>query len=197
MKRITVAISGASGAPYAVRLLEALINAECAIHLTISRPAALVLNHEMNLRVDLENFSPEMLIGEPTDRIHYHHYDDISAPIASGSFPTDAMVIVPCSMSTLAGVAAGLGNNLILRAADVALKEGRPLVLVPRETPLSTIALENMARLSRAGACILPAMPAFYYGPKEVRDMVDFVVGKILNQLGVRHGLFRGWKGDK
>jgi 4-hydroxy-3-polyprenylbenzoate decarboxylase len=105
------------------------------------------------------------------------------------------MVIIPCSMSTLAGVASGLGNNLILRAADVTLKERRPLILVPRETPIGTIALENMLKAARAGACVLPAMPAFYQGPKSVDDMVDFVVGKVLNQLGVKHDLFGRWEG--
>ncbi len=196
MKRITVAISGASGAPYAVRLLQVLVDKGCRVHLTISEPAALVLKHEMDIVVDLERFSAESLIGRKTKRISYHHCNDISAPIASGTFPVDAMVIIPCSMSTLAGVAAGLGNNLILRAADVTLKEKRPLILVPRETPVGMIALENMLKVARAGACVLPAMPAFYQGPKKVDDMIDFIVEKVLNQLGVRHELFPNWGGD-
>lgn len=196
MKRIIVAMSGASGAPYAVKLLQVLVDKGCRVHLTISEPAALVLKHEMDIVVDLQRFSAQALIGRRTKRISYHHYNDISAPIASGTFPVDAMVIIPCSMSTLAGVAAGLGNNLILRAADVTLKEKRPLILVPRETPVGMIALENMLKAARAGACVLPAMPAFYQGPKTVDDMVDFIVGKVLNQLGVRHELFPNWGGD-
>lgn len=193
MPGIIVAISGASGAPYAVRLVQILVEKKCKVHLTISRPAAIVLKHEMDIDVDLRNFSAKSLIGKATKQIRYHHYDDISAPIASGTFPADGMVIIPCSMSTLAGVASGLGNNLILRAADVTLKERRSLILVPRETPLGTIAIENMLRVSRAGACVLPAMPAFYQGPQTVGDMVDFVVGKVLNQLRVPHDLFPRW----
>lgn len=197
MKKIVVALTGASGAPYGVRLLQALVEEDCQVHLTISKAAATVLKHEMDIDVDLRDFSLEPIIGRQAEQIHYHHYDDISAPIASGTFPIDAMVIIPCSMSTLAGVASGLGNNLILRAADVTLKEGRKLVLVPRETPVGTIALENMVRVSRAGGCILPAMPGFYQGPQAVADMIDFVVGKVLDQLQVRHDLFRRWKGEE
>ncbi len=197
MKKFVVALTGASGAPYGVRLLQALIEENCHVHLTISKAAATVLKHEMDIDVDLRDFSPEPIIGRQAEQIRYHHYDDISAPIASGTFPIDAMVIIPCSMSTLAGVASGLGNNLILRAADVTLKEGRKLVLVPRETPVGTIALENMVRVSRAGGCILPAMPGFYQGPQTVADMIDFVVGKVLDQLQVRHDLFRRWKGEE
>jgi 4-hydroxy-3-polyprenylbenzoate decarboxylase len=196
MKEIIIAISGASGSPYAVRLLRVLLERGCRVHLTISEPAALVLRQETGIDVDLNNFSPDALVGGPTDRLRYYHHADIAAPIASGSFRTDAMAIVPCSMSTLAGVAAGLGTNLILRAADVTLKEGRRLVLVPRETPLGAIALENMLRVSRAGGCVLPAMPAFYHRPQSVDDMVDFIVGKTLDQLGVEHDLFRRWGGD-
>ncbi|RJP66782.1 MAG: UbiX family flavin prenyltransferase [Candidatus Abyssobacteria bacterium SURF_17] len=195
MQNIIVAISGASGAPYAVRLLQILVEKQCKVHLTISRSAALVLNHEMDIKVDLRKFSAKSLIGKATKQISYHYYDDITAPIASGTFPVDAMVIIPCSMSTLAGVASGLGTNLILRAAEVTLKERRPLILVPRETPLGVIEIENMLRAARAGACILPAMPAFYQGPKTLNDMVDFVVGKVLNQLRIPHELFRKWSG--
>jgi 4-hydroxy-3-polyprenylbenzoate decarboxylase len=197
MKKIIVAVSGASGVPYAVRLLQVLVDTGCLVHLTISEPAALVLKHEMDIAVNLDEFSVKHLIGQETDRIRYHHYNDIAAPIASGTFPVDAMVVIPCSMSTLAGVAAGLGNNLILRAADVTLKEKRPLVLVPRETPVGMIALENMLKAARAGACVLPAMPAFYHGPKTVDDMIDFIVGKVLNQLKIRHDLFPTWEGDE
>jgi len=196
MKKIIVAISGASGAPYAIRLVQVLTDQGCRVHLTISEAAALVLKHETDIAINLKRFSAETLIGKKTKHISYHYYNDITAPIASGTFPVDAMVIIPCSMSTLAGVAGGLGNNLILRAADVTLKERRLLILVPRETPVGTIALENMLKAARAGACILPAMPAFYQGPNTVDDMVDFVVGKVLNQLGVQHNLFPQYGGD-
>ncbi len=197
MKKIIVAITGASGVQYAIRLLLALIDKRCHVHLTISKAAAKVLKHEMDIDIDLKDFSAVALTCRTTARISYYHFEDISAPIASGTFPADAMAIIPCSMSTLAGVASGLGGNLILRAADVCLKENRKLVLVPRETPLGAIAIENMLRAARAGACILPAMPAFYHGPKKIEDMVDFVVGKTLDQLGVPHELFHRWGGDE
>jgi 4-hydroxy-3-polyprenylbenzoate decarboxylase len=190
-KRITVAISGASGAAYAVRLLDALVERELKVYLTISQPATLVLRQEMNLAIDLSHFSPSQLIKRAAPHVSYYHYDDISAPMASGSFPIDAMVIIPCSMSTLAGVASGLGTNLILRAAQVTLKERRPLVLVPRETPLGIIELENMLKAARAGACILPAAPAFYHNPQTIQDMVDFLVVKVLNQLGIEDARHR------
>jgi 4-hydroxy-3-polyprenylbenzoate decarboxylase len=202
MKNITVAVTGASGARYAVRLLQALADAGCRVHLTISEAGAKVLKHETGIEVDLDNFSvaefsEAALAGRAGARIEYHRFDDIAAPIASGTYPIDAMAVVPCSMSTLAGIASGLANNLILRAADVTLKEQRKLVLVPRETPIGTIALENMLRASRAGACILPAMPAFYHGPEKMEDLVDFVVGKVLDQLDVQHDLLRRWEGEK
>ncbi len=195
MREIIVAITGASGARYAIRLLQALVDAGCRTHLTISEAGAKLLKHEMDIDVDLKDFSPAALTCRTTAQISYYRHDDIAAPIASGTFPVDAMVIIPCSMSTLAGVASGLASNLILRAADVTLKEGRKLILVPRETPLGTIALENMLRVSRAGACVLPAAPAFYHGPKRIEDLVDFVVGKTLDRLGVEHELFPRWGG--
>jgi 4-hydroxy-3-polyprenylbenzoate decarboxylase len=197
MKEITVAITGASGSQYAIRLLRALVDSGCRVHLTISKAGAKVLKHEMAIDIDLEDFSAVALTCRTTTQINYYHHDDIAAPIASGTFPIDAMVVMPCSMSTLAGIASGLAHNLILRAADVTLKENRKLVLVPRETPLGTIALENMLRASRAGACILPAMPAFYTGPKKIEDLVDFIVGKTLDQIGVPHDLLKRWGGDE
>ena len=193
MRGIIVAITGASGARYAIRLVEALADSGRRVHLTISEAGAKLLKHEMDINIDLKDFSPATLMSGDTALISYSHFEDIAAPIASGTFPVDAMVVIPCSMSTLAGIASGSASNLILRAADVTLKEGRKLILVPRETPLGTIALENMLRLSRAGACILPAMPAFYQGPESIEDMIDFVVGKTLDRLGVEHDLFPRW----
>jgi len=190
-------MSGASGIPYAIRLLNLLVEKDCKVHLTISAAAAVVLKHEMDIEIDLRGFAAESLLGRASPQVSYHHYEDISAPIASGTAPVDAMVIIPCSMSTLAGVASGLGSNLILRAADVTLKERRTLVLVPRETPLGVIALENMLRVARAGACVLPAMPAFYQKPEAIGDMVDFVVGKVLDHLGIAHELFPRWGGGE
>jgi 4-hydroxy-3-polyprenylbenzoate decarboxylase len=196
MREIIVAITGASGAPYAIKLLQELVDKGCRVHLTISDAGAQLLKHELNIEVDLKDFSPVALTCRTTTQISYYHYGDIAAPIASGTFPVDSMVVIPCSMSTLAGVASGLANNLILRAADVTLKENRRLILVPRETPLGTIALENMLRVDRAGACVLPAMPAFYQGPTKIDDMVDFVVGKVLDQLEISHDLFSRWGSD-
>jgi 4-hydroxy-3-polyprenylbenzoate decarboxylase len=193
-KIVTVAISGASGGAYAIRLLHALVEKQCKIYLSISKSAALVLQHEMKFDVDLHHFSVERLLGRPAPLISYYHYEDISAPIASGTCPVDAMVIIPCSMSTLAGVASGLANTLILRAAEVTLKEKRPLILVPRETPLGIIELENMLRAAKAGACILPAAPALYHNPQTINDLLDFVVGKVLTQLGFEHDFFHWGK---
>jgi 4-hydroxy-3-polyprenylbenzoate decarboxylase len=186
-KKIILAISGASGAMYAVRLLRVLAEKEYQVYLSISKSASVVLQHELKISIDLNHFLIDHLLGRPAPHVGYYHYDDISAPIASGSFPIDGMVIVPCSMSTLAGVASGLGTTLILRAAEVTLKERRPLILVPRETPLGIIDMENMLRAARAGACILPAMPAFYHNPATIDDMVSFVVGKVLDQLHIEH----------
>ena len=197
---IVLGITGASGAVYATRLLEILLRTGRRVHLTISPAGVEVLKTELGLAVDLENSTPRQL-GLPAERVEpgtlaYHHYRDYSAPIASGSFLTAGMVICPCSMGTLASVANGLSTNLIQRAADVHLKERRKLIVVPRETPLGSIALENMKRLSDAGAVVLAAMPGFYHQPKSIGDLVDFVVGRILDQLGVEKNLIPRW-GDQ
>ena len=194
---VVVGITGASGAVYATRLLEILVRAGRRVHLTVSPAGAEVLKTELGISVDLEKFDAGQL-GLPSERIEpgtlvYHHYRDYSAPIASGSFLTAGMVICPCSMGTLASVANGLSTNLIQRAADVHLKERRKLIVVPRETPLGSIPLENMKRLSDAGAVVLPAMPGFYHQPKSIADLVDFVVGRILDQLGIEKDLTQRW----
>ena len=192
---LVLAITGASGSIYGTRLLETLLAAGRRVHLTISPAGAQVLAHELDRRVSLENFDPADLLGdEPsTGELVYHHHGDFTAGIASGSFLTAGMAICPCSMGTLAAIAGGNSGNLIHRAADVHLKERRRLVLVPRETPLGSIGIENMRSVATAGAVILPASPGFYHQPKTIADLVDFVVGRICDQLGVEVELTRRW----
>ena len=196
MLPLVVGITGASGVPYAVRLVEVLLSAGREIHLSISPSGQAVLREELGRQVDLERFRIEDLLGGPgptSGIVHYHHYKDLMAPIASGSFLTAAMVICPCSGSTLAAVAHSMGENLIHRAAEVHLKERRKLVVVPRETPLSLPQLKNMQAIHEAGAVVLPASPGFYHGAETVADLVDFVVARICDQLGVGNALIRRW----
>ncbi len=190
---IVLAMTGASGAPYAVRLLQVLCRAGRTVHLTISESGAQVLREEMGLVVSLKRFDPGVFGDLGAGRIHYHHVADFSAGIASGSFRTGGMVVAPCSMSTLAAIAHGITTNLITRAADVHLKERRPLLLVPRETPLSLVHLENMTAVTRAGAVVLPAMPGWYHQPKTLDDLIAFVVGRICDQLGIDNDLIPRW----
>src|SRR3954469_10899541 len=195
---LAVAITGASGAVYSTRLLELLLQAGREVHLTISPSGAAVVKQELDRSIDIQRFDPKSLLLDAAadaaaKRLHYHHYTDYFSPLASGSFLTGGMVVCPCSGSTLSGIATGASNNLIQRAADVHLKERRKLILVPRETPLSIIHLDNMRRAAEAGAVILPAMPGWYHGVKSVQDLVDFVVARILDQLGVPHELMRRW----
>jgi flavin prenyltransferase len=193
---LVVAITGASGSPYAVRLLDVLLRAGRTVHLVISPAATQVMERELGVRIDLDRFDPATLLGPRNVNVaslHYHHFRDFSAGIASGSFLTAGMVVCPCSMGTVAAIAHGTSENLIHRAADVHLKERRKLVLVPRETPLGLIQLRNLVAAAEAGAVVLPAMPAFYTLPKAVSDMVDFVVGRVCDQLGVEHGLLKRW----
>src|SRR5262245_46922341 len=175
---LVVAMTGASGAPYGVRLLETLLRAGRTVHLSVSPAAVEVIEREMSRTVRLDGFRLEDLLGEVASRagpgqVQYHHYRNFQAGIASGSFLTGGMVICPCSMGTVAAVAHGLSENLIHRAADVHLKERRKLVLVPRETPLGVIQLRNLTACAEAGAVVLPAMPAFYTMPKTLQDVVD------------------------
>ena len=225
MNDIVLAITGASGSIYALRLLEVLLAAGSDVQLTISPAAVEVLKQELDIQLDLENFDESQLMPTDADlaadsklapsaprqrdsnvlssvlsenevtpgRLVYHHYQDFSAGIASGSFLTAGMVVCPCSMGTLGHLANGISSNLIHRAADVHLKERRKLIVVPRETPLGSIPLENMKRLADAGAVILPAMPGFYHNPVSIQDLIDFVVGRICDQLGIAQDLFHRW----
>jgi flavin prenyltransferase len=194
-RKIVVAVTGASGAAYSIRLLETLLAAGRDVHLTISTAAQIVLQRELDLTVDLEDFHPSALKLDG-GHIHYHHFQDQTAPIASGSFLTDGMVVCPCSGGTLSAIAHGASANLIHRAAEVHLKERRKLVLVPRETPLSMSHLDNMKRAAELGAVLMPAMPGFYHGVKTVGDLVDFVVSRILDQLGIENDLINRWGGS-
>ncbi|MFQ6073596.1 MAG: UbiX family flavin prenyltransferase [Candidatus Bathyarchaeia archaeon] len=183
--RLIVAITGASGVVYGKRLLEVLREKKVEVHLVVSKAAENVIEHELEMtKRELEKLAT-----------HVYDVDDLSAPIVSGSFKIDGMIVVPCSMKTLAGIAHGYSDNLILRAADVTLKEKRKLILVPRETPLSVVHLRNMLDLASQGVSILPAMPAFYHKPGNIEDLIDFVVGKALDLLGTEHELFKRWSG--
>lgn len=196
---LVVAITGASGAPYGVRLLEVLLAAGREVHLAVSPSGQAVIQEELGRRVDLERFDLAALLGRPAPtggRLHYHHHKNLMAPIASGSFLTAGMVICPCSGSTLAAVAHAMGENLIHRAAEVHLKERRKLVVVPRETPLSLPQLKNMQAIHEAGAVVLPAAPGFYARAETVSDLVDFVVARICDQVGVANTLIRRWGSD-
>src|ERR1043165_9691335 len=194
---LVLAMTGASGAPYGVRLLEVLLAAGRTVHLSASPAACPVIAQEPDRPVRLGHFRAEDLLvpealarlGDGLPRLKYHHFQDFSAGIASGSFLTGGMVVCPCSMGTVAAIAHGLSQNLIQRAADVHLKERRKLILVPRETPLGLVQLRNLAVCTQAGAVILPAMPAFYTRPASIQDMIDFIVGRICDQLKVEHQL--------
>jgi 4-hydroxy-3-polyprenylbenzoate decarboxylase len=194
---VTLALTGASGMAYGLRLLECLLAARVRVALVYSQAAQIVAKQELDLALPARPQDAAAFLGERyragSGLLQVYGRDDWYAPIASGSSPSAAMVICPCSMGTLAAIACGLADNLIERAADVALKEGRPLVLVARETPLSVIHLENMTRLARAGAVVLPANPGFYHHPQRVEDLVDFVVARVLDHLGVENEISARW----
>ena len=195
---IVVGITGASGAVYAQRLLEFLTGQDAAqVHLTISESGQKVLAHEVNADVDLKNFDLKKLLPHVAKRdaakVTYHHYKDFMTPIASGSFQTSAMIVCPCSGTTMSGIANASSSNLILRAADVHLKEKRRLIVVPRETPLSVLQIRNMEAIASAGATVMPASPGFYHGYDSVNQLVDFVVARILDHLEINHDLIKRW----
>jgi len=192
---ICLGITGASGAAYAVRMLEVLRVTGHSVHLSISPSGRDILREELGLAIDLEDFRLDQLLpgDDARGKIHYYHWQDFSAPMASGSALTAGMVICPCSGGTLSAVASGTSGNLIQRAAEVHLKERRKLVLVPRETPLSLTHIENMRQVTLAGAVVLPAAPGWYHGVRGVSDLVDFVVARICDQLGVEHTLAKRW----
>lgn len=214
-KPIVLAMTGASGAIYAVRLLKLLLAAGREVHFTLSPAAQAVIQQELGVTLDLRKLDLQVLLQDSYPKLSslklrdiaevmpeachlgghivYHHYQDYMTPIASGSFLTEGMVISPCSGSTLSGVVHAASNNLIQRAADVHLKERRKLILMTRETPLSTLQLENMARVSQAGATVLPASPGWYHTVNGLEDLVDFVVARILDHLGVEHRLMQRW----
>jgi 4-hydroxy-3-polyprenylbenzoate decarboxylase len=194
-QRLTVAICGASGSIYALSLLRELLARPLEAHVIASPAGRQVMSHELGYEENLSALLEKTFkaFRHPGASLVEHRAETFFAPPASGSFKHDGMVVVPCSMKTLAAIAAGVADNLITRAADVCLKERRPLILVPRETPLSAIHLENMLRAARAGALILPPVPAFYHGPKTVQDLVDFVVARILDHLGISHRLVGEW----
>jgi 4-hydroxy-3-polyprenylbenzoate decarboxylase len=194
--RIVVGICGASGSIYGIRLLKALLEQPWEVHLIISEAGKIVMAHELGFK---DNSSFEQFLEREDVRFHEdarlirHAPDDLLADSASGSFKHQGMVIAPCSMKTLAAVASGYATNLMERTADVCLKEKRPLVLVPRETPLNKIHLKNMIKAHNAGAIIMPPSPGFYFRPEAIDDLVDFIVARILDQLNIEHNLIGEW----
>jgi 4-hydroxy-3-polyprenylbenzoate decarboxylase len=195
-----LAITGASGAPYALRLLDVLLGQGERVDLMVSAPGQIVINMETELRLPGQTAGIQRVLSEQfgadTGQLRVFGREEWTAPVASGSSAPCAMVVCPCTTGTLAGIAAGTSNNLIERAADVAIKEGRKLVLVPREAPFSAIHLENMLKLARLGVVILPPSPGFYQKPASIADLVDFVVARILDQLGIENALSPRW-GDE
>ena len=197
-RHIVVAVTGASGSRFGLRTARALLESGQRVSLIISPSGQKVMQYEtgQSWTGSAQEITSTLHDYFQSDNIEYFAHDDLFAPVASGSSAPDAMVVVPCSMGTVGRIAAGLSNNLIERVADVALKERRQLILVPRETPFSTIHLENLLRLAQAGAQILPAMPGYYQRPTSLADLDDFLAGKILDSLRIEHRLFRRWGDD-
>jgi 4-hydroxy-3-polyprenylbenzoate decarboxylase len=195
-----LALTGASGAVYGLRLLECLLGAGERVQLLVSLPGQVVVSMETDVRLPARPAEIQRSLAErygaESDRLEVFGREEWTAPLASGSNAPRAMVVCPCTMGTLADIAVGASRNLIDRAADVVIKEGRKLILVPRETPFSAIHLENMLKLARMGVCILPPSPGFYHQPTGIQDLVDFVVGRILDQLDIEHDLAPRWGED-
>jgi flavin prenyltransferase len=190
MKKIVVGITGASGSIYAKRLIEVLLNEEIYVNIVATEKGRQVFKYELAL--DLDSWVKELT--KDYRNVKLEDNNNLFAGVASGSNKYDAVIILPCSMGTLAEISHGLSKNLLCRAADVALKEGRKLIIVPRETPLNSIHLENMLRLSKLGVGIIPAMPGFYHHPTSMNDLVDFLIGKILDYLNINNKLFNKWE---
>ncbi|MDO9220665.1 MAG: flavin prenyltransferase UbiX [Thiobacillus sp.] len=201
LNTVTLALSGASGMAYGLRLLECLLAADIDVNLLVSHAAHLVTKQELGVALPARASDLERQLSDSLNtrdgQLRVYGREDWNAPVASGSNPADAMVICPCSMGTLAAIAHGTSDNLIERAADVMLKEHKKLILVPREAPFSTLHLENMLKLSRMNAVILPANPGFYHRPQSVEDIIDFIVARILDQLGIEHALMARWGEDR
>lgn len=192
MPRFIVALTGASGVIYGITLARELLARDYEIHLVASEPARIVIEQELKWSpvTNWEALFHQKLPGN----LIYHDNSNIAASIASGSFITNGMVIIPCTMSTVASVANGMSNNLIERAADVMIKEKRPLIMVPRETPLSVIHLTNLLKLAQTGVQIVPAIPGYYHGPQTITDIVNFVVGKVMDSMGIPHNLYKRYE---
>lgn len=201
MKTITLAFTGASGLPYGMRLLQCLLQSGARVRLVYSQAAQVVAAQELGITLPSRPQDAGQVLGEHlgtfSGKLEVFGIQDWYAPMASGSNPGDAMVVCPCTMGTLGKIAGGIGDDLICRAADVMLKEKRLLILVPREMPFSAIHLENMLRLSHAGAVIMPPNPGFYHHPQNVQDIVDFVVARLLDHLGVPQDLVKPWGSDE
>ena len=196
MKSYIAAITGASGSIYGIRLVEELLKSGMAVHLCVSKQSFFIIKTETGVDWTGKTESEtEKKIKKyfASKNLNYYNEQNLSASFSSGSFLTEGMFVVPCSMKTLSGIANGYANNLIERAADVMLKEGRKLILAPREMPFNAIHLENMLSLARLGATIAPPVPAFYQNPRDIKDIVAFVVGKILDSAGIEHDLFKRW----
>ena len=198
---VALAITGASGSAYGLRLLELLLVRGVRVQLMISAPGRMVIAEETDLRLPSRASEIAAILGAryaaPDGALRVYGKEDWLAPVASGSNPPDAMVVCPCTTGTLAEIAAGTSRTLIERTADVAIKEKRQLILVVRETPFSAIHLENMLRLARAGVVIMPANPGYYHRPEEVEDLVDYMVARVLDHLGVSHDLMPRWGEDR